>query len=93
MEQKTNDQDNRVYVSVMVCMDEKGNVIPQSIQWLDGRHFAIERIWDIRHSCPFGHGVKGDMYIVKIGGKNRNLYFEREMKPQSLGRWFVEGKG
>ena len=83
MEQKTNDQNNRVYVSVTVCMDEKGNVIPQSIQWLDGRHFAIERIWDIRHSCPFGHGVRGDMYIVKIGGKK---LYELARKGQSVER-------
>lgn len=75
----------RVYVKVVVEYSPEGKVRPLSVEWEDGRRFAVDRLMDVRRAASTKAGGQGMRYTVRILGHETYL-FEDE------GRWFVEGK-
>lgn len=74
----------KVYVAVILRVDEDGKMSPLAIDWEDGRKFDITRVLDVRQAPPRHVGSSPTVrYTVDIAGSRRELYHERE-------RWFVE---
>lgn len=71
------------YVSVTARMDEDGRVRPLSIQWYDGKTYAIDEVRCVRRASSRRVGGDGICYTVRIGEKVTYLYYEDP-------RWFVE---
>lgn len=71
------------YVSVVARMDEDGRIRPLSIQWRDGRTYAIDDVISIRRASSRRVGGDGTCYTVRIGRKVTYLFYEDP-------RWFVE---
>ncbi|WP_261429094.1 hypothetical protein, partial [Xiamenia xianingshaonis] len=55
------------YVSVTARVDEDGRVRPLSIQWYDGRTYAIDDVRDVRRSSSRKVGGDGICYTIRIG--------------------------
>ena len=77
--------DFKTYVRVRAEFDTDGNIIPTQIIWKDERVFSIDRIIDVRRRASTKAGGVGIRYTVRIGGKEKFLYYEEP-------RWFVEAK-
>ena len=73
------------YVKVMSATDEDGRITPLSIEWDDGRVYAIDRILDRRHAASLKVGGTGMRYLVRIGQATTYLFHEDP-------RWYVEAK-
>lgn len=73
----------KVYVGVLLKIDESGNNRPLKIFFEDGKAYLIDRVTDIRRASAMKVGGTAIRYTVVIGGKSTFL-FEDE------GRWFVE---
>lgn len=71
------------YVSVTVRVDEDGHNRPLSLQWYDGRTYAIDEVLSVRRASSRRVGGDGICYTVRIGDSKKLLYFEDP-------RWFVE---
>lgn len=71
------------YVSVTARMDEDGHVRPLSIQWYDGKTYAIDDVRSVRRSSSRKVGGDGICYTIRIGERITQLYYENP-------RWFVE---
>ncbi len=76
-------ESRKVYVEVLLRIDEEGNKCPVSITWENGRKYMIDRVYDIRRACAMKVGGTAIRYTVRIGSKTTYL-FEDE------GKWFVE---
>ena len=70
-------------------------MIPKSLKWEDGRVYAIDRVLDLRPSFSQKAGGQGDLYLVRVSGREAHLYFERctGSFTGSPGRWFMERAG
>ena len=73
----------KVYVEVIIRVDEEGNNHPECITFVDGRKYFIDKTVDVRRACAASVGGTAMRYTVKIGAKTTYL-FEDE------GKWFVE---
>ncbi len=84
--------ENRVYVSVDVCFDIYGQMLPKNIKWEDGSVYSIDKVTDIRQAYAAKAGSSGDRYTIMINGKEKYLFFERSpaLSGNLLGSWFVE---
>ncbi|MFR1638422.1 MAG: hypothetical protein ACLSVD_04140 [Eggerthellaceae bacterium] len=71
------------YVEVVAHCFEDGRLVPLSVAWDDGRVFGIDRILDVRRAASLKVGGVGTRFIVCIGHRTTNLFFEDP-------RWFVE---
>ncbi len=80
--------ENRIktYVPVEALFDEAGQIHPRTIQWEDGRVFAIDQILDARPAASLKAGGQGIRYTCRIQGRKTYLFYENP-------RWFVERKG
>ncbi len=86
--------ENRIYVSVDVCFDIYGQMMPTNIKWEDGSVYPIDKVTDIRQAAAAKSGGQGDRYTVMIAGKEKYLFFERSCARNGnlIGSWFVERK-
>ena len=75
----------RVYVRVVVEVDEAGGVHPLSVAWEDGRNFEVDRLLDVRRAASTKVGGQGIRYTCRILGHETYLC-------EDDGRWFVEAK-
>lgn len=75
---------SKTFVKVIAAHDAQGKTLPLSLEWTDGRSFAIDRVKDVRLAPSLKGGGLGTRYTCRICGKEVYL-FEDE------GRWFVEG--
>ena len=75
----------RVYVRVIVEVDEEGSVHPQKIFWDDGRAFEVDRLLDVRKAVATKAGGQGMRYTCRILGRETYLF-------EDDGRWFVEAR-
>ncbi len=75
----------KVYVGVLIKVDEEGRNHPERIFFEDGKAYDIDKTTDVRRACAMKVGGTAIRYTVMIGGKTTFL-FEDE------GRWFVETK-
>ncbi len=74
----------KVYIAVILRVDEDGRMAPLAIDWEDGRRFDITRVIDVRQAPPRHVGSGPTVrYVVDIAGQRRELYHEGA-------RWFVE---
>ena len=75
----------RVYVRVMVEIDEAGHYKPMRVFWEDGRVFEVEKLMDVRYAAATRAGGAGVRYTCRILGRPTQLY-------EDEGRWFVEAR-
>lgn len=75
----------RVYVKVVVQIDEAGGVRPLSVSWEDGRTFEVDRLLDVRRAASTKVGGQGIRYTCRIRGHETYLF-------EDNGRWFVEAR-
>ena len=76
----------RVYVKVIVEVDEEGKARPVRIFWEDGRSFEVDRLLDVRRAAATRAGGQGMRYTCRILGRETYLF-------EDDGRWFVEARG
>lgn len=75
----------RLYVKVASVTEPDGAVTPVSVEWPDGRVFAIDRVYDVRRARSLKAGGTGLRYTVGVLGSKTYLWLEGP-------RWFVEAK-
>lgn len=75
----------RAYVKVVVEFSPEGKIVPLSVEWEDGRRFAVDRLLDVRRAASTRVGGTGMRYTVRILGRETYLFEDR-------GRWFVEAR-
>ena len=75
----------RVYVRVVVQIDEAGGVRPLSVAWEDERTFEVDRLLDVRRAASTKVGGQGMRYTCRIQGHETYLF-------EDSGRWFVEAR-
>ena len=73
----------KVFVSVLVRVDEEGRNHPERIFFENGKAYNIDRVTDIRRAAAMKVGGTAVRYTVMINGRTTYL-FEDE------GKWFVE---
>ena len=83
--------EDKVYVDVTVDFDRYGRMFPRTIRWEDSRIYTIDRVLDMRPSFSLKAGGQGDLYLIRVKGSERHLFFERnaESFSGSVGRWFM----
>lgn len=83
---------SKVYVNVIATFSNDGRILPLSITWEDGREFKIDQVLDIRQAAAMKAGGQGDRYTVRVQGRDKYLFFERNASigGNNIGRWFVE---
>lgn len=76
----------KVYVAVVLRVDEDGRMKPLAIEWEDGRRYEITKVVD-KCSAPPRHvgSMPTVRYTVDIAGNRRELYHET-----AYNKWFVE---
>lgn len=75
----------KVYVSVVVRINEAGQVRPLSIEYEDGRIYEVDRLIDCKRAASTKVGGCGIRYTCRIRGKETFLFEDEN-------RWFVEAK-
>lgn len=75
----------KVYVKVLAEFDFDGTVRPVSIEWEDGRMYAVDRLIDTRMAASTKVGGQGIRYTCRICGHEAFLF-------QDERRWFMEAK-
>jgi len=83
--------ENKVYVDVTVEFDRYGRMVPKTIRWEDSRIYTVDRVLEMRPSYSQKTGGQGDLYLIRVQGKEGHLFFERNADSfsGSIGRWFV----
>lgn len=76
----------KVFVSVTVKYSAIGEVLPLSIEWEDGRVFAVDRVLDVRKAASLKVGGRGTRYTCRVMGRQTFLFEDGQ-------RWFVEAIG
>lgn len=72
----------QTFIEVTAKHEVSGRVIPQAILWGD-RHYAVDRVTDIRRRASTKTGGAGLRYTCYILGKERFLFYDDA-------KWFVE---
>ena len=73
----------RVYVKVVVQIDESGGVRPLSVTWEDGRTFEVDRLLDVRRAASTKVGGQGIRYTCQVGERIVMLFYDAPY-------WFIE---
>ena len=73
----------KVYVTVVARFGPDGTLIPLSVQWEDGRLFAIDKVLHVCRAASLKAGGSGIRYTVLICRRETYLFLEED-------RWFVE---
>ncbi|MBC2724059.1 hypothetical protein [Desulfosporosinus sp.] len=84
--------DIKVYVEVVVAFAPDGSLLPRSLTWEDGRQYVIDQVLEVRPAPAMKAGGQGDRYTVRVQGRDRYLFFERNasLGGNNIGRWFAE---
>lgn len=86
------------YVDVFMRLTDEGRFDPLIVMWPDGRAFPISEVLDRGSFGPVYRGVSTARYRVRIGGHVTNLFLERHVFEEKIGkppvvRWWVEAYG
>ena len=73
----------KIYLKVNADFDLNGKIVPRSIEWEDGRVFAIDRVLDVRRAASLKAGGVGLRYICRIRGRTVALFNDEN-------KWFTE---
>ena len=76
-------QRKKRYVPVIVRFDADGQLRPQIIEFDEEHKYVIDKVLDVRRAACQTVGGVGDRYTVRVQGKERYLWFERD-------KWFIE---
>jgi len=76
----------RVFVKVLLEIDEIGRKTPKQLTWPDGREFQIDRVLEIR-PAPAKSGGAGIRYTCRILGHEVPVYFDN-----NKGYWWCDGR-
>ena len=68
-------------IKMVLACNEDGVMTPLCVLWKDGSKFKIDEVLDIKP-----RGVNSILYKVKIHGKTKEIYFDRN-------KWYVNQKG
>lgn len=76
----------KVYISMLLHIDNDGVMKPVAVEWTDGTKYEIDKIIDERNAPPeHTGGVLTRKYRVIIKGKERVIYLDKQTN-----KWFVE---
>lgn len=75
----------KVYVSVVVRINEAGEVRPLSIEFEDGCIYEVDRLIACKRAASRQVGGGGMRYTCRIRGRETYLFEDEN-------RWFVEAK-
>ena len=83
---------SKVYVAVRMDLMADGTIVPRALKWEDGRQYRIDEVLNVSPGTAHKAGGCGDCYTVRICGRQRKLFFERNKSGRGsiVGRWFVE---
>ena len=70
-------------LKVNADFDLSGKIMPRSIEWEDGRVFAVDRVIDVRRAASLKAGGTGLRYICRICGRTVALFNDEN-------KWFME---
>ena len=82
----------KVYVEVCAVFDDKGQVTPVWLKWLNGKVYQIDKVLDRRKSASLKAGGTGIRYTIKIGNQTRYLFCEGQniWNEHNFCKWFLE---
>lgn len=76
----------KVYVAVILRVDEDGKMSPLAVEWETGRRYDITKIIDVRQAPPRHVGSGPTVrYTVIVAGRVKELFYD-----SFSNRWFVE---
>lgn len=76
----------KVYISMLLHIDNDGVMKPVAVEWTDGTKYEIDKIIDERNAPPeHTGGVLTRKYRVIIKGKERVIYLDKQTN-----KWLVE---
>lgn len=76
----------KVYISMLLHIDNDGVMKPVAVEWTDGTKYEIDKIIDERNAPPeHTGGVLTRKYRVIIKGKEKIIYLDKQTN-----KWFVE---
>ena len=79
-------QYQKIYVTVILRVNTKGQSIPIEIEWDDGQTYKINRILGVKMHPPLNvSGILTRRFRIIVSGKERYLYCETETN-----KWFVK---
>lgn len=70
------------YIDVVTMIDKSGGIVPLMLVWDNGMKYQIDKVLEVRNAASQVGGC-GVLYRCRVGGVERNLFFERN-------RWFIE---
>ncbi len=73
----------KIPLKVNADFDLNGKIMPRSIEWEDGRVFAVDRVLDVRRAASLKAGGMGLRYICRICGRTVALFNDEN-------KWFME---
>ena len=73
----------KIPLKVNADFDLSGKIMPRSIEWEDGRVFAVDRVLDVRRAASLKAGGTGLRYICRICGRTVALFNDEN-------KWFME---
>ena len=73
----------KIPLKVNADFDLSGKIVPRSIEWEDGRVFAVDRVLDVRRAASLKAGGTGLRYICRICGRTVALFNDEN-------KWFME---
>ena len=73
----------KIPLKVNADFDLNGKIMPRSIEWEDGRVFAVDRVIDVRRAASLKAGGTGLRYICRICGRTVALFNDEN-------KWFME---
>ena len=73
----------KIPLKVNAYFDLNGKIMPRSIEWEDGRVFAVDRVIDVRRAASLKAGGTGLRYICRICGRTVALFNDEN-------KWFME---
>ena len=73
----------KIPLKVNADFDLNGKIMPRSIEWEDGRVFAVDRVLDVRRAASLKAGRTGLRYSCRICGRTVALFNDEN-------KWFME---
>ncbi len=85
---------HKMYVNVVLHVNDEGRIDPLAVIWPDGRTFRIDEVLYRGEPGQMQKGAKTSRFRIRFGRKETNLYLERRQGSPALGtpdvdRWWV----
>ena len=85
---------HKMYVNVVLYVNDEGRIDPLAVIWPDGRTFRIDEVLYRGEPGQMQKGAKTSRFRIRFGRKETNLYLERRQGSPALGtpdvdRWWV----